>query len=66
MTGKATLGDEVPPPILPLAVAARLSDVLVSAAFLALLVEGDDGGMVAAVRVSVTGHSSDFITRFVT
>ena len=65
MTGKATLGDEVPPPILPLAVAARLSDVLVSA-FLALLVEGDDGGMVAAVRVSVTGHSSDFITRFVT
>ena len=64
MTGKATLGDEVPPPILP-AAAARLSDVLVSA-FLALLVEGDDGGMVAAVRVSVTGHSSDFITRFAT
>ena len=32
---------------------------VVAPAFLCLDVDGDDGGIVAAVHVSVTGHSSD-------
>ena len=33
--------------------------VVTVVAFLCLDVDGDDGGIVAAVHVSVTGHSSD-------
>lgn len=58
-----------PPPLAGDAAAPILPgvewEVRVSA-FLCLLDEGDDTGMVAAVQVSVTGHSSDLITRFVT
>ena len=41
-------------------------DVRVSAFLCLLLVDGDDGGIVDAVWVSVTGHSSDLMTLLVT